>query len=198
MKYLILIIIFILTSISFAKQRGHHRDNDYIDARGEGDKKIIIIKHQDTTSNNGEVKIYKETLQECIGAIPDLNAVQAVISSEPVFAKGINGTTEKNWIKKYTASITINYTMVKTSLYLVTQKSIDPKKPDFKEFNKREVKSMTFVSESSNGDSFAGRSHRFYYFSSAEKATTDVKKQATVWLSTQEAVMCSTLNVAEK
>ncbi|MCX7727112.1 MAG: hypothetical protein N2053_09725 [Chitinispirillaceae bacterium] len=48
-----------------------------------------------------------------------------------------------------------------------------------------------FTSDPSNGDIYAGRSRRQYYFSTAEAAAKDVKERAAAWIKQQQAVICS-------
>lgn len=186
MKYLILLLFI---SMSFGNT------NMILDGRGSGNKTITIVNITDTTGNSGELQIMKEKLDDCLWKIPDIKNIEGIYTAKPMFAKGINddgrdGVGPKGWIKLYTATVKVPYVIVQRYLILVAVKSPIPKDPIFKEINKRFRHVETFTSVQGNGDHFAGRSKRFYYFSTKEQAIEDAKKQARVWLKEQSVVMC--------
>jgi len=199
----IYLTILILVSMTLAQKNGnyhnrsHHGPNcnhtSHINA-GPGDSKVTIINVTDTTGNNGESKIYRELLDECYSDIPDIEAIEGDFKSTNEFAKGINqvnGEVLKNdWIQKYSASVEVHYMQLQTYLYIVSTKSIEGTPPAFEKVHKKRRFTKVFKSYSENGDSFAGRSRRFYFHSNKKSALKDAQRQAKTWLSQQEAVMC--------
>jgi hypothetical protein len=59
-----------------------------------------------------------------------------------------------------------------------------------KEMQKTIRQTQRFESDPANGDLFAGRSKRQYYFSTREGAVNDARQKAAAWLKQQAAVVC--------
>jgi hypothetical protein len=181
MKYLIFLILF----TSGNAQLGH------LITTGQGDQNITVTQITDTTENLGELQIIKENLGECIHGTGYIDTFQPIITSEVTFAKGINGTQENGWIRQYLAIIEIPVVIKQKELIVIGVKSPTAKEPIYKEIDKKFNQIKTIHSNPKNGDSFAGRSKRFYFFSSPEKAIEDAKKQASSWLMSIQPVACS-------
>ncbi len=157
----------------------------------DGDKDITVISG--TSTADGESTVRKEVLEECIRSLPQVSELEAQVSSESRYLKAINGDLNKNEFRKtYTAQIEINYILFQKVLIIITTNSIQGQEPITKIVEKRLKQSKSFESNSSEGDIFANRSHRQYFFSSPEKAIEDVKKRAKTWLNQQAAVVCNT------
>jgi hypothetical protein len=153
-------------------------------------KNITIISGQ--SSADGKSEIREQILEECIIALPRSESLEAVVQAEPLFLKEINGNPDQNdFVKIYTASIDINYMVHQKVLFIVTTSSVSGVEPTMKVMEKRIRHSKQFVSNPLNGDLYAGRSRREYYFSTAEGAVGDARKQANVWLKQQASVVCS-------
>jgi hypothetical protein len=60
-----------------------------------------------------------------------------------------------------------------------------------KDVEKRLPESKEFVSNPDDGDTYAGRSNRQYYFTKKEEAANDVKTRAKVWLKQQMPLVCA-------
>ncbi|MBN2189488.1 MAG: hypothetical protein JW699_08535, partial [Chitinispirillaceae bacterium] len=69
--------------------------------------------------------------------------------------------------------------------------SVQGQEPVMKMVEKTLRQSRLFESNPSDGDHFAGKSNRQYYFPTAEAAVSDVKKRAAIWIKQQSAVICS-------
>jgi len=178
MKYL-LIILLASISISIAQ-----------------DKTITIIKVKANTKDNGKITIYKEILDECITNIPEIDNIQADYISETKFVKGINYDHNedklliKDFVKIYTATVEVNYMLRQTQVLIVSTKSIKGNPPEFKKMYKKQKRTKRFKSRHQNGNTYGGRSKRFYFHNKYEDAQKDARRQAKIWLSSQKAVMC--------
>ncbi len=154
------------------------------------DKKVTVITAQ--SSADGKTTIHKELLEECIESLPAISSLEADVSSTSKFVHEINGDASKNdFVKMHSASIEINYSMYQKVLFLLSVNSVDSQKPTKEIVEKRIKESIVFNSNSSDGDSYANKSRREYYFSTAELAVENVKKQAKAWLKQQSAVVCT-------
>ena len=153
------------------------------------EKDITIIHGQSIA--DGKSEIGERILEECIVALPQVDDLIPEISSESHFLKEINGDPAKNdHVKTYTASVEINYMIYQKVLVIVATSSIKGQEPVMKVMEKSLKQSKRFVSNPSEGDLYAGRSRRQYYFSTREGAANDVKKRAAIWLKQQAAVTC--------
>lgn len=144
-----------------------------------------------SSSSDGSSEISREKVEDCILSLPDPMKLEPLISSEALFVHGINGVTGKNeWIKSYTARLDITYMTREKDLIIVTTRSIQGQPPVFREVEKTLRHTQTFVSNPTEGDTYAGRSNRQYYFTSAEAASRDVRDRARVWIAQQAPAVC--------
>ncbi len=152
-------------------------------------KNITVISGHATADGSSEVR--ERVLEECIVSLPKAEDLEAVVTSEPRYLKEINGNPEKNdFVKSYSAVIEINYILYQKVLFIVTVSSVPATEPNMKPMEKNIRQTKRFESNPANGDSYAGRSRREYYFSTPEGATSDARKQAQIWLKQQSAVIC--------
>lgn len=159
------------------------------DEEGVTEKNITVIHGQSTADGKSEVG--ERILEECIVTLPQVEDLIPEVTSESRFLKEINGDPAKNdFVKTYNAAIEINYMVYQKVLVVVTTNSIKGQEPVMKVMEKSIKQSKRFVSNSSDGDLYAGRSKRQYYFSTSDGASDDVKKRAAVWLKQQAAVTC--------
>jgi hypothetical protein len=146
-----------------------------------------------TATSDGSSDISREKIEDCILSLPDPMKLEAQVSSQSVFVQGVNGVVGKNeWIKSYTARLDITYMTREKDLIIVTTRSVQGQPPVFREVDKTLRHTQTFTSNSTEGDVFAGRSNRQYYFTTAESASRDVKDRARVWISQQAPAVCGT------
>lgn len=156
---------------------------------GTGNKNITIIQGQ--SSADGKSQVAERLLEECIESLPDAATLEPVVMAESRFLKEINGDPSKNdFVKTYTASLDINYMIRQKVLIVVTTNSVQGQEPVMKVMDKSLQQSKHFISNGADGDLYAGRSHRQYYFSSSEAAIKDVQKRAAAWIKQQSAVVC--------
>ncbi|HKP94705.1 MAG TPA: hypothetical protein VJ385_03010 [Fibrobacteria bacterium] len=161
------------------------------DAKDKAERKniTVITAHGNA---DGSSEISREAVKECIVTLPAAEALEPEVVSESRFLKEINGDPNKNeWAKVYTATITINYQVFKKDLLIVTTKSVEGKEPTMREVDKRLPQSKEFVSNPADGDTYAGRSNRQYYFTKLDDAVIDVKNRAKVWLKQQGPLLCA-------
>lgn len=153
------------------------------------EKDVTVIHAQSTADGKSEVG--ERVLEECIVSLPQVEDLVPDVKSESIFLKEINGDPAKNdFVKAYTAEIEINYMVYQKVLVVVTTNSVKGQEPVMKVMEKSLKQSKRFTSNSSDGDLYAGRSRRQYYFSTSDGAANDVKKRAAVWLKQQAAVTC--------
>jgi hypothetical protein len=155
----------------------------------EENKNITIIQGHSTA--DGKSQVAERLLEECIGSLPNAASLQPIVSSESQYLKEINGDPAKNdFVKTYRATLEINYTIKQKVLIVVTTSSVQGQEPVMKVMEKALQKSQRFESNAADGDLYAGRSRRQYYFSTSAGAEQDVKKRAAAWIQQQSAVMC--------
>ncbi len=153
-------------------------------------KNITVITAQGNA--DGSTEISREAVKECIVTLPTAEALEPEVVSDSRFLKEINGDPNKNeWTKVYTAKITINYQVYKKDLLIVATKSVEGREPTLKDVEKRLPQSKEFLSNPADGDTYAGRSNRQYYYTRQEAAVADVKGRAKVWLKQQGPLLCS-------
>jgi len=170
----ILTITTVLTTATFA-------DDD--------NKNVTII--QGTSVADGKSQVAERLLEECIATLPNPRSLEPIVTSQSQFLKEINGEQGKNeFVKTYTAVLEINYVVHQKVLIVVTTNSVQGQEPVMKVLDKTLKQSKKFVSSSSDGDIYAGRSRRQYYFSTADGAKKDVQERAAAWIQQQSAVMC--------
>lgn len=152
-------------------------------------KNITVVAA--SSSSDGSSEISREKVEDCILSLPDPEKLEALVSSEAVFVQGLNGVAGRNeWIKSYSARLDITYMTREKDLIIVTTRSVQGQPPVFREVEKMLRHTQTFLSNSTEGDAYAGRSNRRYYFTSAEAAVKDVKDRARVWISQQAPAVC--------
>jgi hypothetical protein len=152
--------------------------------------KDVTIIHGMSTAD-GKSEIGERILEECIVSLPSANELEPVVNSSSQYLKEINGDPSKNdFVKTYSAALEINYILYQKVLIVVTTNSVKGQEPVMKVMEKSLTQTKRFESNSSDGDLYAGRSHRAYYFSTPEGASADAKKRATAWIKQQTSVMC--------
>ena len=159
-------------------------------APGKVEKKTVTLINATGTAD-GSSEISREAVKECIVALPAADALEPEVTSDSRYLKEINGEAGKNdWMKVYTAKLAINYQVYKKDLLIVATKSVEGKEPTLREVEKRLPASKEFLSNPSDGDTYAGRSNRQYYYTKPEAAAKDVKERASVWLKQQKPLLC--------
>jgi hypothetical protein len=157
-------------------------------------KNVTVVRAE--TSVDGKSQISEKLLEECIVSLPKVDDLDAQVSSQAAYLKEINGDPNKNdFVKCYSAEIEINYMLHQQSLIIVTTASVQGQEPVMKVVEKNMRQTKRFESNPTEGENFAGRSHRQYYFPTAEAAIKDVKQRAAIWLKQQSAVVCSATGV---
>jgi hypothetical protein len=144
-----------------------------------------------SSSVDGKSDISEKLLEECIVSLPRVDDLDAEVTSQVAFVKEINGDPNKNdFVKSYHAVIEINYMLHQQTIIIVTTSSVQGQEPVMKVVEKTLRQSRLFESNPSEGEYFAGRSNRQYYFPTAEAAISDVKRRAAIWIKQQSAVVC--------
>ena len=157
---------------------------------GDADNKNITVVSTQSAAD-GKSEVSEKLLEECIVSLPAVDDLEAEVASSSSFAKEINGDPNKNdFIKMYSAVIEINYMLHQQSLIIVTTASVQGQEPVMKVVEKSLARTKRFESNPTEGGSYAGRSHRQYYFPTAEAAVADAKKRAAIWLKQQSAIVC--------
>jgi len=162
---------------------------------GKGNKTIYNIKNKTKKHGKSTTQVIRDVTDECISSMADVNSLQATYTKQTEFAKGINDETgdpmKKAWISKYEATIKVFYMVRETEMMVIITESVgEAVPPKFKELDKKITNKKVFKSHSSNGDSFAGRSKRFYFHSTKESALKDVQAQAKAWVTHQSPLYC--------
>lgn len=159
------------------------------DAKTEN-KDITIISAKSTSDGTSEVK--KELLEECIFSLPEAQTLEAVVTSKSKYLHNVNGDGSKNdYYKVFSATVEVNYLIYQKELIIITTRSIKGQKPVMKEVDKKIRQSKSFVSDAHNGDMFAGKGKREYYFSTEKKAVEDVMRMVKSWLKQQKNILCT-------
>lgn len=154
-----------------------------------GDRNITVVTAE--SSADGSSSISREKILDCIISLPDIGTLEALISSEPVFARELGGEPGRNeWIRSYIAQLDVTYLTREKDLIIVTTRSIHGQPPVFHEAEKTLRHTQSFVSNPSAGNTFAGRSNRQYYFTTPEAAIEDVRSRARVWVLQQTPAIC--------
>lgn len=153
-------------------------------------KTVTVINAEGTADGRSEIS--REAVKECVVSLPKADALEPEITSDSRYLKEINGDPNKNdWVKIVTARITINYMVYKKDMLIVATHSVEGKEPTMKEVEKHLPQVKEFISNPADGDTFAGRSNRQYYFTKTEDAVKDVKARALVWLKQQAPLVCT-------
>jgi len=152
-------------------------------------KNVTIITGHSSADGKSEVR--EQLLEECIVSLPGESGLEAVVQSQTPYLKEVNGNQAQNdFVKTYSATIDINYMVYQKVLFIVTTSSVSGVEPTMKVMEKRIQHGIQFVSNPLNGDIYAGRSRREYYFFTSEAAVADARKQAQIWLKQQAPVVC--------
>lgn len=161
-----------------------------VETKDRTERKHVTVITAEGKAEGSEIS--RETVRECIVSLPGPDALEPEIVSESRFLKEINGDPSKNaWTKVYTAKININYMVYRKDVLIVTTKSLEGKEPTLRDLEKRLPQSKEFVSNSADGDTYAGRSNRQYYFTKPEDAANDAKQRARTWLKQQAPLLCA-------
>ena len=153
-------------------------------------KNITVITGESSADGSSEVR--REMEKDCILSLPNPDQLEPQVTSEAVYLRGINGEPGHDaWAKVYTARLDIDYLNYQKELLIVTTRSVQGQEPVIKEVEKKLKHTESFVSNPAEGDTFAGRSNRQYYFTEAKDAIKDVKKRAKIWIEQQTAVVCT-------
>ena len=172
--------------ISLLASPGFSQDNQ----KSSTENKNVTIIHSTSTAD-GKSDISERILEECIVSLPKAGDLEPVIGSNSEYLKEINGEPAKNeFVKTYSATLDINYMLYQKVLVIVATSSAQGQEPVMKVMEKNLKQSKHFESNSANGDLFAGRSHRQYYFSTQSAAKDEVVKQASAWIRQQSSVVC--------
>ncbi|MBN1575345.1 MAG: hypothetical protein JW913_02255 [Chitinispirillaceae bacterium] len=157
--------------------------------KATGNKNITVIQGQSTA--DGKSQLAERLLEECIVSLPNAGTIEPIVSSQSQFLKEINGDPSKNeFVKTYTASLEINYMIHQKVLIVVTTNAIQGQEPVMKVMEKSLQQTKQFVSNAADGDLYAGRSRRQYYFSTPGGAKKDVQNRAAAWIKQQAAIIC--------
>ncbi len=160
-----------------SKEKAQHKTVTIINAEGNAD---------------GSTVVSREAVKECIVNLPKVDALEPEVVSDSRFLKEIGGDPNKNdWTKIFTAKIQINYMVYHKDILIVATKSVEGRDPVLKDVEKHLPMTKDFVSNPADGDTFAGRSNREYYFTKQEDAVKDVKARALVWLKQQAPLVCT-------
>jgi hypothetical protein len=161
------------------------------DTKGATENKNVTLVSA-SANVDGKSDINEKLLEECIVSLPSVDELEAEVTSSVGSVKEINGDPGRNdFVKMYSAIIEINYMLHQQSIIIVTTASVQGQEPVMKVVDKTLRQSKTFESNPTEGDNFAGRSDRRYYFPTADAAIKDVKRRAAIWLKQQSAVLCS-------
>lgn len=157
---------------------------------GKTERKTVTLINAEGKLD-GRHEISREAVRECIISLPSAESLEPEVVSDSRFLREIDGDAAKNaWTKVYTARVVINYMVFKRDMLIVATRSVEGKEPTLKDVDKRLPQSKEFVSNPAEGDLYAGRSNRQYYFSKAEDAVKDARQRAQVWLKQQAPLLC--------
>lgn len=151
-------------------------------------KKITVIQGHSTADGSSDIN--ERILEECIVSLPDMGSLEVQVDAATEFLREINGEPVNDFRKVYSATIDINYMLHQKVLVIVTSSTVEAQDPVMKVVDRNIKQTVRFQSNPANGDMFAGRSKRQYYFSTKEGAVEDAKAKAAVWLKQQSAVIC--------
>lgn len=153
--------------------------------------KMVVL--QGSADVDGKSNVTEKLLEECIISLPSLKELEADVSARTEYLKEINGETGKNdHVKIYTAGVRISYKVRQKILIIITQNSVDAAAPVTRTEERIVMKETPpFESDPGEGNIFAGRSNRKYYYTTPEAAGDNAKKRAQIWVSQQQNVLCS-------
>jgi len=185
----LLVSSLIVSATVFAGTKNKGDESERSEPKSEH-KTITLINAEGTA--DGKSEISRETVKECALSLPKIDALEAEVTTDSRFLKEINGDPNKNdWVKIVTAHITINYVIYRKEILIVATHSVEGQKPEMKDVEKRLPQVKEFISNAADGDTFAGRSNRQYYFTKTDDAVKDAKARAAVWLKQQAPLVCT-------
>lgn len=153
-------------------------------------KRVTRISAQSTA--DGKSQITERPLEECIVSLPSASELAPDVKAGSEYLKEIGGDPAKNGhTKVYSAAVTVSYKVRQKFLLIVTTSSIEGKDPVIQEQERTTMLSKTFASDPGEGDIFAGRSNRKYYYSTPEAAANNARARAEAWIAQQQNVLCS-------
>ena len=146
-----------------------------------------------TANADGRSQIDSQTVEECILKLPTASELEPVVNAKSRYLKMINGDIDDNRsVRTYSAEIDLTYVIYRKRLVVVTTSSIEKSEPVFREVDGRFDASQSFVSNSENGNAYAGREYvHDYYFSTPQAAIDDVMQRANAWLKQKQSIMCT-------
>jgi len=152
----------------------------------------MVVLHG-SANVDGKSTITEEVLEECIVSLPSLKELEADVTARTEYLKEINGEAGRNDHQKvYTASVRVSYKVRQKLLIIITQNSLDGTPPVTRNEERIIMKETApFESDPGEGNIFAGRSNRKYYYSTPDAAADNAKKRAQIWVSQQQNVLCS-------
>ena len=158
--------------------------------QGKNGKMVVLHGSADV---DGKSNVTEKLLQECIVALPSMKELEADVVARTEYLKEINGEAGKNdHVKVYTASVRISYKVKQKLLIIITQNSLDSSPPVTREEERIIMReTQPFESDPGEGNMFAGRSNRKYYYTTPDAAGDNAKKRAQIWVSQQQNVLCS-------
>jgi hypothetical protein len=153
--------------------------------------KLVVV--QGSSGADGKSNVTEKLLEECIVALPSLKELEADVTARTEILKAINGEEGKNdQMKVYTATVRVSYKVRQKILIIITQNSLDASTPVTRTEERIVMReSPPFESDPGEGNIFAGRSNRKYYYTSSDAAADNAKKRAQIWVSQQQNVLCS-------
>jgi len=153
--------------------------------------KLVVV--QGASDVDGKSNVTEKLLEECIVALPSMKELEADVTASTEYLKEINGEAGKNdHVKVYTASVRVSYKVRQKLLIIITQNSLEGTAPVTRTEERIIMKEAPpFTSDPGEGNIFAGRSNRRYYYTSPEAAGDNAKKRAQIWVSQQQNVLCS-------
>jgi len=153
------------------------------------EKNLTIISAE--ASADGRSAIAKEIIEECIVSLPAVADLEPLVEAKSKYLRHINGKENNNkYVKTYTAKVEIHYLIRQKEMIIITTNSVPAQKPVIKEIERMVRKVETVISDPQEGDLFADRSPREYYFTSGQKAAQNAKARAEVWLKQHRGVVC--------
>jgi len=153
--------------------------------------KLVVL--QGGADVDGKSNVTEKLLEECIIALPSMKELEPDVKASTEYLKEINGEAGKNdHVKVYSASVRISYKVRQKLLIIITQNTVDASTPVTRtEERVVMMQTQAFESDPGEGNLFAGRSNRKYYYTTPEAAADNAKKRAQIWVTQQQNVLCS-------
>ncbi|MCP4038977.1 MAG: hypothetical protein GY944_25465 [bacterium] len=142
---------------------------------------------------SGGSKIEKQVIEECVLSLPNESDLAPVVDAKSKYMRSVNGDAEVNGsVRTYSATVVVPALIQQKQLVIVATSSVEKTEPVLQEVVGRFDRSISFTSNSENGDHFGGRDLvKEYYFSNEKLAIEDAMKRARAWLKQQRSVMCN-------